>query len=38
MENIERKFRLGLDIGTNSVGYALVDQNGKIIKKNGHAF
>ena len=33
-----KKLRLGLDIGTNSVGYALLDENNKIIKKNGHAF
>lgn len=30
--------RLGLDIGTNSIGWALVDENNKIIKKNGHSF
>lgn len=33
-----KKLRLGLDIGTNSVGYALLDENNKIIKKNDHAF
>ena len=34
----EKKLRLGLDIGTNSVGYALLDENNKLIKKNGHTF
>lgn len=29
------KYALGLDIGTNSVGWALVDENNDIIKKNG---
>ena len=40
MENeiTQKKLRLGLDIGTNSVGYALLDENNKLIKKNGHAF
>lgn len=33
-----KKLRLGLDIGTNSVGYALLDENNKLIKKNGHTF
>lgn len=33
-----KKLRLGLDIGTSSVGYALVDENNNIIKKNKHAF
>ena len=33
-----KKLRLGLDLGTNSVGYALVDENDNIIKKNHHAF
>ncbi len=34
----EKKLRLGLDIGTNSVGYALLDDNNKIVRKNGHSF
>lgn len=41
MKNTEvtfKKLRLGLDIGTNSVGYALLDDNNKLIKKNGHTF
>lgn len=29
------KYYLGLDIGTNSIGWAVVDQNGNIVKKNG---
>ena len=29
------KLLLGLDIGTNSVGWCLTDENSKIIKKNG---
>lgn len=33
-----KKLRLGLDIGTNSVGYALLDENNKLVKKNGHTF
>lgn len=33
-----KKMRLGLDIGTNSIGWALLDENNKIIKKNGHSF
>lgn len=37
MENL-KKLRLGLDIGTNSVGYALLDENNKLIRKNGHTF
>ena len=28
---------LGLDIGTNSVGWAITDKNYRIIKKNGKA-
>lgn len=37
-EETLKKLRLGLDIGTNSVGYALLDENNKLIKKNGHTF
>lgn len=37
METI-KKFKLGLDIGTNSVGYALLDENNKVVRKNGHSF
>ncbi len=33
-----KKLNLGLDIGTNSVGWALVDENGEVIKKNGFRF
>ena len=33
MEN--KKYYLGIDMGTNSVGWCLTDQNYKIIKKNG---
>ena len=33
-----KKFKLGLDIGTNSVGYALLDENNKVVRKNGHSF
>lgn len=35
MEN--KKYLLGLDVGTNSVGWALTDENYKIIKKQGKA-
>lgn len=30
-----RKYSLGLDIGTNSVGWAVVDENSQLVKKNG---
>lgn len=33
-----KNYSLGLDIGTNSVGWALVDENNQIVKKNGFAF
>lgn len=33
-----KELNLGLDIGTNSVGWALVDENGEVIKKNGFRF
>ena len=32
---MEKKYFLGLDIGTNSVGFALTDENYKVINKNG---
>ena len=31
------KYNLGLDIGTNSVGWAVVDENNQIVKKGGKA-
>ena len=30
-----KKYALGLDVGTNSVGWAVVDETGEIVKKNG---
>lgn len=30
-----KKYSLGLDIGTNSVGWAVVDENNQLAKKNG---
>lgn len=30
-----KKYSLGLDIGTNSVGWAVVDENNNVVKKNG---
>lgn len=30
-----KKYALGLDVGTNSVGWAVVDETGQIVKKNG---
>lgn len=33
-----KKLRLGLDIGTNSLGWALLDENNNIVKKNSFAF
>lgn len=33
--NMKGKLRLGLDIGTNSVGWSVVDENNELIKKNG---
>lgn len=33
-----KELNLGLDLGTNSVGWALVDENGDIVKKNGFRF
>ncbi len=33
-----KELNLGLDIGTNSIGWALVDENGEIVKKNGFRF
>lgn len=32
------KLKLGLDLGTDSVGWALLDQNNQLIKKNGFTF
>ncbi len=32
------QLNLGLDIGTNSVGWALLDENNNLIKKNGFTF
>ena len=32
-----REYNLGLDIGTNSVGWAVVDENNQIVKKGGKA-
>ena len=29
---------LGLDLGTNSVGWAVVDENNQLVKKNGYTF
>lgn len=33
-----KELRLGLDLGTNSVGWALLDENNRLIKKNGFTF
>lgn len=33
-----KKYSLGLDIGTNSVGWAVVDENNQLVKKNGFTF
>lgn len=30
-----KKYSIGLDIGTNSVGWAVVDENNQLVKKNG---
>ena len=35
MSSMESKILLGLDIGTNSVGWCLTDEKNKIIKRNG---
>lgn len=32
------KLKLGLDLGTNSVGWALLDENNRLVKKNGFTF
>ncbi|MCM1260401.1 MAG: type II CRISPR RNA-guided endonuclease Cas9 [Prevotella sp.] len=32
-----KKYTLGLDVGTNSIGWAVVDENNEIVKKNGFA-
>ena len=33
-----KELNLGLDIGTNSIGWALVDENGDVIKKTALDF
>ncbi len=33
-----KELRLGLDLGTDSVGWALLDENNHLIKKNGFTF
>ena len=33
-ENI--KYYIGVDIGTNSVGWAVIDENGNLLKKGKH--
>ena len=35
MNRKEIKYSIGLDIGTNSVGWAIIDSTGKLIKYNG---
>lgn len=35
MEKEQKKYKIGLDIGTNSVGWACVDENNDILQKNG---
>lgn len=32
---MNKKYSIGLDIGTNSVGWAVVDENNQLVKKNG---
>ena len=32
---MDKKYSIGLDIGTNSVGWAVVDENNQLVKKNG---
>lgn len=32
------KLKLGLDLGTNSVGWALLNENNQLVKKNGFTF
>ena len=34
---MSEKYSLGLDIGTNSIGWAVVDENNEIVKKNNFA-
>lgn len=34
-EFVDREYYLGLDIGTSSVGFAVTDENYKLIRKNG---
>lgn len=33
-----KKYSLGLDIGTNSIGWAVVDENNELVTKNGFTF
>lgn len=35
MEKEQKKYKIGLDIGTNSVGWACVDENNDILQKDG---
>lgn len=35
-ENI--KYYIGVDIGTNSVGWAVIDENGNLLKKGKHHY
>lgn len=34
-KQMAKKYLLGLDLGTNSVGWCVTDENNKIVKKNG---
>ncbi|MEI3386784.1 MAG: hypothetical protein V8R62_14380 [Faecalibacillus intestinalis] len=37
MKNREKiKYYIGVDIGTNSVGWAVIDENGNLLKKGKH--
>ncbi len=36
MDGLKKEFTLGLDIGTNSVGWAVIDENNDLVKKYGH--
>lgn len=33
-----KKYSIGLDLGTNSVGWAVVDEQNQIVRKNGFTF
>ncbi len=35
MQNTKKNYQIGLDLGTSSVGWAVVDDNNKLIKKRG---